>query len=135
MTDRPTGITVDHNTVIQGASGGIAKIEDVVDGFVFTNNLIGHGDYGIIATAHGVGNDTIHETLPGSRIVANVIAGGNANAYPPGNFFPSMSEFHAQFLNFGGRDFRLASSSKWLRAGTDGKALGADLSAMPEPAK
>jgi hypothetical protein len=129
MTNSPRQVTFDHNTIIQGDSSGIAKVDGRVDGFMFTNNLTGHGAYGIIATARAPGNDSINSTLPGARIVANVIAGGNASWYPPGNLFPSMDEFRQQFVNWSGRDFRLNLSSPWNKAGTDGRPLGTDLRA------
>jgi len=130
MTDGPSEITLDHNTVIQGDSSGIAKIDGIVNGFVFTNNLTGHGAYGIIASARAPGNDSIRATLPGAQITGNVIAGANPNWYPPGNLFPSMEEFQRQFVNFAGRDFRLIASSPWMKAATDGRPIGADFHAI-----
>jgi hypothetical protein len=130
MTDRPSDITLDHNTIIQGSSSGIAKIDGVVDRFTFTNNLTGHGAYGIIASARAPGNDSIRAVLPGSRITANVIAGGNEASYPPGNMFPSMQEFRRQFVNADNRDYRLLADSPWLKAATDGRPLGSDLRAI-----
>ena len=84
MTDGPSDITLDHNTVIQGESSGILKVDGIVNGFVFTNNLTGHGAYGIIASARAPGNDSIRNNLPGARIAGNVIAGGNPSWYPGG---------------------------------------------------
>jgi len=130
MTDRPVNVVLDHNTVIQGDSSGIAKVDGIVDGFVFTNNITGHGAYGIIATSRAPGNDSIRATLPGSRITANVIAGGNPDWYPPGNLFPSMDEFRRQFVNFAGKDFRLISNSPWMKGGSDGRPMGADFHAI-----
>jgi hypothetical protein len=130
MTDGPRNITFDHNTIIQGDSSGIAKIDGRVDGFVFTNNLTGHGAYGIIASARSPGNDSIGAVLPGAEIRGNVIAGANPSRYPPGNLYPSMEEFRRQFVNFGGRDYRLALDSPWEKGGTDGRPIGADLRAQ-----
>jgi hypothetical protein len=130
MTDRPASITLDHNTIIQGNSSGIAKIDGVVDGFVFTNNLTGHGEYGIIASARAPGNDSIRTVLPGSRISGNVIAGANPSWYPPGNLYPSMEEFRRQFINFAGGDFRLVADSPWMKGGLDGRPIGADFRAI-----
>jgi len=130
MTDRPVNVILDHNTVIQGVSSGIAKVDGIVDGFVFTNNITGHGEYGIIATSRAPGNDSIRATLPGSRISSNVIAGGNSSWYPPGNLFPSMDEFRRQFMNFAGSDFRLVANSPWMKGGSDGRPIGADFHAI-----
>jgi hypothetical protein len=127
LVARPRRVVVDHNTVIQGESGGIAKIDGVAEEFEFTNNISAHGFYGIIATDHAPGNDTIKATLPGGKVVANVMAGGNPSLYPSGNLFPSMSDFRQQFVDFDARDFRLRPSSMWMRQSTEGGALGADL--------
>jgi hypothetical protein len=131
MTHEPRDVTIDHNTLIQRASNCIAKLEGQIEGFVFTNNITSHGAYGIIASDRGIGNDSIRAALPGSRILANVIAGGNGSVYPPGNRFPSMEEFRRQFVNFAGGDFRLVSDSDWIGAGIDGRDLGARLILAP----
>jgi len=133
MTDEPRDIVIDHNTVIQGDSGGIAKIDGVVEGFTFTNNLTGHGTYGIIASSRAPGNSSIRAVLPGSTIVNNVIADGNADVYPPGNFFPSLDQFRQQFVNPSGHNFSLRPASTWMHGATDGGALGADLTARSNP--
>ena len=132
MTDEPRDILVDHNTVIQGVSGGIAKIDGVVEDFTFTNNMTGHGEYGIIATSRAPGNSSIRASLPGATISANVIAGAQSDQYPPGNMFPTLEEWRQQLMDPSGHDFRLRSSSPWTKAGTDGRALGADLAADPQ---
>ncbi len=130
MTDSPSDITLDHNTIIQGESSGILKVDGTVNGFVFTNNLTGHGAYGIIASARAPGNDSIRNNLPGARIAGNVIAGGNGSWYPPGNLFPSMAEFRSAFVNPSARDFRLTVGHAWGAAATDGRPIGADLRAQ-----
>ena len=130
MTDGPSDVTLDHNTIIQGESSGILKVDGVVNGFSFTNNLTGHGAYGIIASARAPGNDSIRNNLPGARIAGNVIAGANASWYPQGNVFPSMAEFRAAFVNPSARDYRLTTGHAWSTAGTDGRPVGADLRAQ-----
>jgi hypothetical protein len=87
--------------------------------------------YGIIGTSHGPGNDSITAFLPASRITQNVMAGGNAGAYPGGNSFPTTAQFDAQFVSYAGGDYRLIGASPWHAAGTDGLDLGAVFSAAP----
>ena len=132
LSDSPRDIIVDHNTVVQGSSGGFVKIaHGVAPGVTLTNNVALHGDYGIIGSDHGVGNDSIAAYLPGATVTRNVLAGGKPSAYPPGNLFPEINEFRSQFTAFGTRDYHLSAESVWRRAGTDGKDLGADLSQLP----
>jgi hypothetical protein len=122
LSDAPRDVTIDHNTIVQRASSGLVKIaHGVTQGFVFTNNIAGHGEYGIIGNNHGIGNDSITTYLPGAQITHNVIAGGKASAYPPGNQFPSVEEVRKQLDGY-----RLVTGSAWRRAGSDKRDLGAD---------
>jgi hypothetical protein len=129
LSDAPRDIVVDHNTIVQRASGGVVKIaHGVSPNITLTNNIAAHGDYGIIGTTHGIGNDSIAAFLPGARITGNVFAGGKSAVYPRGNLFPSLPDFKRQFAGYDAADYQLAPSSAWLHAGTDGRALGADVS-------
>jgi hypothetical protein len=132
ISNSPRDVVVDHNTILQGASGGLIKISNgVASNMTFTNNIGGHGEYGIIGTNRGVGNDSIRAYLPGATITHNVIAGGRESFYPSGNFFPSMAEFRRQFANADAHDFHLIPGSPWLGAGTDRRDLGAALDRVP----
>jgi hypothetical protein len=133
LSDSPRDVTVDHNTIVQRASGGIVKIaHGAAQNLALTNNIAMHGDYGIIGTDHGIGLDSIAAYLPGATIARNVIAGGKAAAYPATNLFPTIDAFRRQFVAFDSGDYRLAADSEWRRAGTDGKDLGADLTLIPK---
>jgi hypothetical protein len=133
LSDAPRDITIDHNTIVQKASGGIVKIaKGAAQGLVLTNNIMLHGDYGIIGRDHGVGQDSIAVYLPGSTIAKNVIAGARPSAYPSNNFFPSIDAFRRAFVGFDKGDYRLAVGGDWRGAGTDGKDLGADLTKLPK---
>jgi hypothetical protein len=132
LSANPRDLVVDHNTIIQRASAGIVSIAGGrTDGFVFTNNVTGHGLYGIIGADRGVGNDSIGAYLPGAVISGNVIAGANRRAYPPDNQFPTVEEFQREFVGFAAGDYRLRAESRWRAAGTDGRDLGANISQLP----
>jgi hypothetical protein len=121
----PRDIVVDHNTVFH--EGTVIDAEGPqVPGLVFTNNLMRHNTYGIKGRAAASGNDTLEKFFPGAVVTHNVLAGGRSSQYPPGNHFPSVSEFEAQFHG----DFRLVSGSAYGAAGTGGTALGVDVPAL-----
>jgi hypothetical protein len=129
LTNAPRDIVVDHNTIVQRKSGGVIKIgHGIAPNITLTNNIAGHGEYGIIGTGRGIGNDSIAAFLPGARITNNVFAGGNHSVYPGGNLFPSLPDLKRQFVAYDTGNYQLAPSSAWLHAGTDGSALGADMS-------
>jgi len=131
MTGGPRDVTVDHNTIIQPNASGIMQLDGApILQFTFTNNLARQNTYGIIGTNHGLGNDSISAYLPASTITHNVIADGSPSKYPSGNFFPTSSQFSAEFVSYSGNDYRLVATSDWRGAGTDGGDLGANLGAV-----
>ena len=135
LSNTPRDVTIDHNTIVARAPGGLSGLvkiaHGVTQGFRMTNNVASHGEYGILGRDRGIGQDSITAYLPGAIVTRNVIAGGKASAYPSGNLFPSLDELRKQFVNAEGRDYRLIPGSPWLRAGTDGRALGASADAIP----
>jgi hypothetical protein len=122
----PRDVTVDHNTIISDHGSGVIQVDGPpILQFKFTNNLAKHNSYGIIGTSHAVGSDTISAFFPASEIRSNVLAGGSAGAYPPGNSFPAPDQFQAQFVSYAGGDYHLLGNSPWHRAALDGLDLGA----------
>jgi hypothetical protein len=106
--------------------GVVAADGPPIRGFVFTNNLARHNLYGIFGTDKGVGAGAIQTFFPDGVITRNVLADNRErHAYPAGNEFPSAADFEAQFVDYAGGNYELTPSSKWRRAGTDGKDLGA----------
>ena len=119
-------VVVDHNTFISPDGYGVVNASGgPTTGFVFTNNVARHNAYGIIGSGYGTGNSSINQFFPGSIVTRDVLAAGNPSLYPPGNLFPTIAEFEAQFVSYPGADFSLVSSSSWRNAGTDGADLGA----------
>jgi hypothetical protein len=101
-----------------------------IHGVVFRDNLYKHNTYGVKGEGVNTGNPTISRFLPGALFERNVLAGGPARQYPPGNYFPSVGEFEAQFVNPAGGNFALVPGSVFRTAGANGTPLGADLAAM-----
>lgn len=131
----PRDVRAEHNTVVQ--YGNVVYVAaGAVEGFVLVNNLVRYGPYGIMGDSQGPGNSTIGAYFPGSIISGNAFACGagssacSAGYYPAGNRFLAEADWQAQFVDFGGGNYRLASGSALLAAGTDGRAPGADLDAI-----
>jgi hypothetical protein len=128
----PRNVVVDHNTIIHtgtvvAAYGGTRTSPTPVPGFRFTNNLAAHNAFGIFGNSIGTGMPAIDAYFPDSTIRANVLAGGQASRYPPGNFFPSMAQFLADFVSAQDGDYHLSTRSAYRRAATDGFDIGANL--------
>jgi hypothetical protein len=126
MSQAPSNVTVDHNTVMH--NGTVVQVSSgEVRGFRYTNNLSRHNLYGIKGDGTAVGNGTITAYFPDGVVQRNVLAGGNASQYPGDNQFPTVSAFHAEFID---ADYHLRSDSPYRNAGTDGADLGADIDAV-----
>ena len=50
--------------------------------------------------------------------------------YPADNFFPSVTTFYAQFVNYSAQNYALVSGSPYIGRATDGKNIGVDLAAL-----
>ena len=121
----PRNITIDHNTVLH--TGNIVLFYGAPTvGFVFTNNMGKHNGYGIFGNGKGSGTVSLAYYAPGYVVRRNVLASDQAVAsrYPPDNFFPTVANFTAGFVDPATRDYRLVSSSPYVGAGTDGKDIG-----------
>jgi hypothetical protein len=126
----PSDVVVQHNTVMQtgniiGAYGGTKQSPTQSVGFVFTDNLTRNNQYGVIGAGHAPGNETLGAFFINPVFTHNVLAGGKASLYPGGNFFPSLADFDAQFVNAGEGDLRLVPDSAFRGRASDGSDLGA----------
>jgi len=113
-------------------------------GFVTTNSILGSSGY-TIASAGGGPTDCAHSDVPLTALDVcfasysfnnNAIIGSSLaskpSAWPTGNHFPA-SVAAIQFTNFSsanGGNYQLLPSSPYVNAGSDGKDLGADISAL-----
>jgi hypothetical protein len=122
-------VTIDHNTGLQAGNIVLADGPEPHTGFVYTNNVTPHNDFGIIGSGAGPGNSTLGIYFPGAVVTNNVIQGGPEGSYPAGNFFPATLA-EVGFVDAASGDYRLDPSSAFRRAGTDGVDLGADVDAI-----
>jgi len=118
-------VRVDHNTILQ--TGNIITAYGVPNqGFVFTNNIAPHNDYGIIGDGSSAGVLSIDKYFPGSSLKRNVIVGGQSSKYPRKNYYPATLD-DVGFVDKGSGNYRLANTSPYKNAGTKGRDIGADL--------
>lgn len=132
----PQMIEFSQNTCIAtGASpvytyfGGNVR---TIAGGVFRSNVFLHNAYGFggdDATADALHAMALH--YPDGVLTDNLIGGGSASRYPPGNHVLSVDEWQAQFVNFAAGDFRLTDQSRARFTTIDGNRLA---SAEPDPA-
>jgi hypothetical protein len=121
-------LVFEHNTCLH--TGNTVTAEGKVHtGFSFRNNIVQNNDYGVTGAGTASGRSTLDAFFPGARFDGNVIVGGSASAYPPGNFFPRAAS-QVGFADLGKADYRLAGSSRFARVATDGKDPGADFTAL-----
>jgi hypothetical protein len=119
-------VEVDHNTVLQ--SGNVITAYGVPSsGFVFTNNIVRHGKYGVKGDGTGVGINTVNKYFPGSVFKKNIIIGAEGSQYPEENFLLASID-KVGFADLSNKTFRLADKSSYKKAGTDGRDIGCDLS-------
>jgi hypothetical protein len=129
-------VTIDHNTVDQVNTGHptiIVASNNAMSGVRITNNFFNRGYYGLFAgDQFSEGSSTWLGKFQNSVFESNVIVNEFAPppAYPASTEFIPLSTFRAQFRNYGNQDFTLIDSSPFKGAGTDGKDIGADMSAF-----
>ena len=130
MTRSPRDVVVDHNTIF--VDDKTVLIDDgASSGFVFTNNVAPHNEYGLWGSGAGSGVACINTYFPDGIVRRNAWGGvPSYRIYPPDNFLPDLPTFLAQFVNPAADDYHLTSSSSFRAAGTDGKDLGVDFTAL-----
>lgn len=141
MQDGAADVVIDHNTALHTGNPLIASMivsgREAHTGFVFTNNITQHNRYGVVGV-DPVGNPmnpmlTRSTYFPSSLFLRNVLVGGNAANYPPGDFpdtfFPAELD-QVGFVDYAGGDYRLAPTSPYRGLGTDGMDIGVDMTAL-----
>ncbi|MBK7599305.1 MAG: hypothetical protein IPJ07_12600 [Acidobacteria bacterium] len=124
----PQDITIENNTTFQ--DGSIIAVDDIASpGLIFRNNITPHNEYGIKGDNRESGNDTITTYFADSIFRKNALIGAQSKDYPADNFFP-VSFAQVGFIDFAAGNYRLASTSPYKNAGTDGKDIGCDIDTL-----
>jgi hypothetical protein len=121
-------VTFEHNTAFHTDSVIVAEGPPHTH-FVFANNIVQQNQYGIVGTGTAPGQSTLATYFPGARVEGNVFVGGTEAAYPARNFFPA-SLLTAGISRAAGAWPRLAGTSRYRGAATDGRDVGADADAL-----
>lgn len=141
-------LTVNHVTGFPDPSShslsvGNAISNPTMTGFSFTNNIVIAGRYPVWNTGgstscavHNVPVQSISTCFASYAFVKNAII-GSPSAFPPStwpsnNLFPATTSAvgFVNYNNGNGGDYHLLSSSPYKNAGSDGKDLGADVTAL-----
>ena len=142
-------VTINHVTGFSDPASRVLILEDMPSepqmwGFVVTNSILGLGSQ-TIATAGGGPTACAHSGIPLTSLglcfstyvfSQNAIIGSSLASkpsdWPAGNYFPA-NPAAVQFTNFdnaNGGNYQLLPASPYRNAGSDGKDLGADISAV-----
>jgi hypothetical protein len=123
-------VVIDHNTAFQTDHILYADGEPSHQGFVFQNNIAPHNDHGVFGSGQRSGLSSLTHYFPAFLFAKNVLVGERyAPIYPADNFFPP-SFAAVGFVDQAGGDYRLANTSPYKGAGTDGKDPGVDVDAL-----
>lgn len=134
-------LTLDHNVMLNSSSI-LWVYGPACTGFVMTNNVAPHNNYGIMGQDRGPGADTINVFFPSSVIRRNVIIGQTSGGgslsgypfyYPTDNFYPATLAA-VGFVDSAGGDYNLAASSAYKGQATDGKDVGISPGALESAA-
>ena len=125
----PVNITIDHNTIFH--SGSIIVADGAPSpGFIFCDNIARNNVYGVLGSDRSPGLDSLGFYFPGYEFRKNVIVGVPLDIkYPADNFLPLLLGL-VGFVDLSGGDYRLARTSPYRNAGTDGKDVGCDIDAL-----
>jgi hypothetical protein len=127
----PDHLTFNHNTGVTTTYcyAEMSNSKLLSSSFVFTNNIVVDPTYGLVGGGVGTGTAALNTYARSWTFAANVDIAGNAKVNPIDNYFPATLS-DVGFTNLGKGDLDLLASSPYYEAGTDGKPVGADYSAV-----
>jgi hypothetical protein len=129
LLNAAANVTIDHNTAFQNSDFIVASEAPEVS-FTYTNNIAANNTYGLGGdNCYGQPLLCISTYFPAAVITSNVIVGGAAGLYPPGNYFPAtMASVGFTQLTTG--IYSLSNASIYRNAGTDGRDIGVNWGAL-----
>ena len=124
-------VIIDHNTFIDRtnycSSIGLGDTTKKLNGVRITNNIFSHGTYGVKGSRHLEGQDSLNAFLDDWTFRNNLFVNLGSLALYPSNNFNVGSIAGVGFVDYANGNYKLAPTSSYKNAGTDGKDLGADL--------
>ena len=132
--DGPRDLFVEHNTIdANGGSliyvyGGSSTDPREVYGLRMNANAARHNSYGMNGAYFTYGIGILTNYYPDHIFLSNYLAGGSASRYPAGTLVSGT--FTGQFVDAGGGDYTLTSSSILRNAASDGSHIGVDYPAL-----
>lgn len=132
----PRDVTIDHNTVdndgtiIISFGKGFSPTGYQIFGMRITNNLFRDNKYGIFGAGSSPGTASLTMYTPDVVFQRNAIAGAPASTFPPGNDYPSIAEWLADFVSAAAHDYRLDSASTSNNTAIDGTDLGVNFTTL-----
>jgi cellulose synthase/poly-beta-1,6-N-acetylglucosamine synthase-like glycosyltransferase len=88
MLDGTTDVRIERNTAFNTGFVLFGGDHGPHLGFVFERNVALHNDTGIAGSGTASGRESLDRYFPGASVTGNVLVGGDATRYPPGNVFP-----------------------------------------------
>ncbi|MEP7000309.1 MAG: hypothetical protein ABI969_07505, partial [bacterium] len=126
----PMEVVIAHNTMMSPTNSAFVfgPAHSRVMSFSAHDNIVGGGNYGILGD-NFIGAAAFANYAPGGTFLGNVMIGPRPGTqYPPGNAYPASAAEVGFDMTSG--NFRLAPNSRFKRAGTDGRAPGANVDSL-----
>ncbi len=125
----PGDVRFEHNTAFQSNFVAAVDVPPPGTGFVFRDNLMPHNEFGFFGSGKGIGTPALDFYFSNYIFRKNVLVGGRSQDYPADNSFPETLA-QVGFVNRAGGDYRLAGSSPFKNAGSDGRDIGCDFDTL-----
>ena len=119
-------VTVVHNTHFQ--TGNIITLSGPqAPQLIYRDNLTirGSNGYGVFGDGTGEGVVALRKFAPDAVFKNNVLMSADSSIYPKDNYFPASIE-RVGFVDFAKGDYRVAPTSPFSKASSDGLPVGVD---------